>query len=599
MDIVDSSDEENFGDGQTDFYDDDDIGGYDVLNDFEPDIHIQQLQADHFSDSEEEMDDGGNETLAKNYAAIDREDIFVYGKDKKTLWSRYPFVTSPDEYVGVFAQESNLTAYSEKCQTLLESWELFFDFLDKLVEYTNIYIRSIAARNRGSNHCKETDIVEIRALFGVLYMSGTLKLNHTNVEDIWKRNGFGVDWFSAVMGYKRFLFLMRCLRFDDIGTRIDRNKVDRLAAIREIYELFNANIEKAYNCGSWITVDERLEAFRGRCGFKQYMPNKPNKYGIKVQAAVDCESFYTSKIEVYAGKQPDGPYSVINKPEAIVKRITSHLLGRGRNITMDNWYTSYELVDFLRKNQTTAVGTLRKNKAFIPMFLKAGKRTERSSIFVHQKHMSLVSYVPKKNKCVLVLSSLHHDDKIHPDGPNERKRKCLPEIINFYNKTKCGVDTTDQMTATYNVARVSRRWPLTLFYAFLNIGAINSRIIYHLTCSDIPKEMIGKNGRKHYLFSLAKQLAQPHINRRALVPQITNKVPGIQRFAKPDSVEEYDAENDNLDEQAQKARSTCSFCGWRKNRKTKTYCFHCHKAKCREHSGEICKKCEEALAEKI
>lgn len=49
-----------------------------------------------------------------------------------------------------------------------------------------------------------------------------------------------------------------------------------------------------------------LEAFRGRCRIRQYMANKLARYGIKVQAATDATTFYTHKLEICAGKQPDG-----------------------------------------------------------------------------------------------------------------------------------------------------------------------------------------------------------------------------------------------------------------------------------------------------
>lgn len=47
-------------------------------------------------------------------------------------------------------------------------------------------------------------------------------------------------------------------------------------------------------------------AFKRRLGFKQYMPLKPVKRGIKVWAAADAVSGYMSGFNVYTGKD-DGP----------------------------------------------------------------------------------------------------------------------------------------------------------------------------------------------------------------------------------------------------------------------------------------------------
>jgi len=69
----------------------------------------------------------------------------------------------------------------------------------------------------------------------------------------------------------------------------------------------------------------------------------------------------------------------------------------------------------------------------------------------------MVSYVPKSNKSVVLLSSMHHDKTVS----NKEHRK--PEIILFYNSTKGGVDTIDQMVRYYSCRIKTRRWPLAFF----------------------------------------------------------------------------------------------------------------------------------------
>lgn len=65
------------------------------------------------------------------------------------------------------------------------------------------------------------------------------------------------------------------------------------------------SVKKHYSVGKYVTLDEMLLGFRGRCGFRIYIPNKPNKYGIKVFSTVDAKTFYTSHLEIYAGSQPE------------------------------------------------------------------------------------------------------------------------------------------------------------------------------------------------------------------------------------------------------------------------------------------------------
>jgi hypothetical protein len=87
--------------------------------------------------------------------------------------------------------------------------------------------------------------------------------------------------------------------------------------------------------GELVTIDEKLEKFRGNCPFRQYSARKPRKYGIKIYALVDSRNFYTQNLEIYAGKQPEGPYQLSNSAADVVERMISPISGSGRNVTVD------------------------------------------------------------------------------------------------------------------------------------------------------------------------------------------------------------------------------------------------------------------------
>lgn len=55
---------------------------------------------------------------------------------------------------------------------------------------------------------------------------------------------------------------------------------------------------KNYLNAEYMTIDEMLGAFRGRTTFRQYMKNKPAKYGIKMLAFAYAHNYYNAKIEV-------------------------------------------------------------------------------------------------------------------------------------------------------------------------------------------------------------------------------------------------------------------------------------------------------------
>lgn len=115
-----------------------------------------------------------------------------------------------------------------------------------------------------------------------------------------------------------------------------RKAVDKLAPIRNIFDSFVQNCKNAYTVGANSTIDEKLEGFRGRCGFKQYIPPKPNRYGIKTFALVDSATSYALNLEVYVGQQPPGTYEKPNNPYNIVLRLIEPISGTNRNLTCDN-----------------------------------------------------------------------------------------------------------------------------------------------------------------------------------------------------------------------------------------------------------------------
>lgn len=238
---------------------------------------------------------------------------------------------------------------------------------------------------------------------------------------------------------------------------------DKLAPIRELVDDMSRKFLDMYSVGECVTIDEMMFGFKGKCGFKQYLPMKPQSYGLKAFALVDSEIFYTSAIEIYTGKQQPGPFFIDNKPATVVKPISASILGTGRNITIDNWFSSIGVIDELQKeHRTTVVVTIKKNKReLLPEFVNPKKRSVNSSLIGYNEGKVSVSYVPKKGKCVVVVSSIYQSGTIDVNTGDQQKL----EIITFFNRTKGGVDTVDQLRGSYSVARCSHRWPLTLFMA--------------------------------------------------------------------------------------------------------------------------------------
>lgn len=435
----------------------------------ESDEEIEDQIEENSEPSDSEIDISENDEEEMDTSMHPRSKFYI-GKDKKTKWIREkPPNNTRTRGHNIVTHMSGCRPTAKNKSDITEYFFLFFDdvILRMITACTNIKIECVAKNFSRKRDALPTTECEIKCLLGLLILAGVNRSGRQSLEDLWNQSGFGVEIFHVSMSLQRFRFLLRCIRFDDVRNRSERQAIDRLAPIREVFELFVQNCIKCFSPSEYVTIDEQLIKFRGRCPFRVYLPNKPAKYGLKIFALVDSKMRYTYNMEVYCAKQPEGPFQISNSPSDVVKRLMSTLMNSGRNLTTDNWYTSIPLANDLLKEKITLVGTLRKNKREIPNeFLPqtAKKREVNSSIFGFQNDLTLVSYKPKPNKIVLLLSSMHHDAAIDESTQEAKK----PEIITFYNRNKGAVDTVDEMCGSYDVGRNNRRWPLTIFFHLIN-----------------------------------------------------------------------------------------------------------------------------------
>ena len=138
------------------------------------------------------------------------------------------------------------------------------------------------------------------------------------------------------------------------------------------------------------------------------MPSKPVKYGIKIFWLCDASLPYVFNAKIYVGRQP-GSAPEKNLGHNVVVNLTASLHGSGRNVSMDNFFTSVPVARTLLRHQLTVVGTMRKCKREIPVCMKAAKpRQAKTSVFDFNDRLTMVSCNPKKNKAVILLSTTHH-----------------------------------------------------------------------------------------------------------------------------------------------------------------------------------------------
>ena len=206
---------------------------------------------------------------------------------------------------------------------------------------------------------------------------------------------------------------------------------------------------------------------------------------------------------IYSERESDsGPYR--NLATDIVMKLCSVYFGTGRDIYVDRYFTSHGLVCNLLQQNLTLIGTIMANWREVPSQFKPAKGREIEStkaLYNHSNKILLLSYVPKRNKNVLMMSSSHSSISI-----TDCHKKST--VITDYNKHKEGVGTLDENCEEFSCLRKTNRWPMVVNYNLINVATNNAFIVMRGS---------GKCDRKtDFPKQVSFQLSQPHVSNRKL-----------------------------------------------------------------------------------
>jgi hypothetical protein len=261
--------------------------------------------------------------------------------------------------------------------TLLQYFQEIFG--DKSFEYiaqqTNLYAEQNPPGD--SYNWTPTCSEEIRLLFGMLFAMGIHRL--PAIPDYWSKIPIlGVQCISKSMPLLRFKALMRCLHLNDNfkAPRPGEDGFDKLYKIRPLLDIVRQNSLSKYMPHRENSVDEAMVLFKGRSGFKQYMPNKPVKRGYKVWMRADARNGYCCNFEVYTGATPGAAESGLGA--SVVKNMVESLYEKGYYVFYDNFFSSVALAKDLLEKKVYTIGTTRVNRKNWPNCLRAIKELQKS-----------------------------------------------------------------------------------------------------------------------------------------------------------------------------------------------------------------------------
>jgi len=193
------------------------------------------------------------------------------------LRPKFPFSGNPGIKVNI-ADPDDPLAY----------FELFFDdpLIDMIVQQTNLYAKQFLDFNRStlkkrsrSKEWIDTNKEEMKVYLGLLLLQGIVQKPVTNLF-FSKKKSIETPFFRTTMKRERFLLFSKFIYFNDN----ESNQGDlpaKLFKLWPILEYLKSKFASVYLPEQDVSVDESLMLWKRRLCWKQYIPMKRARYGIK------------------------------------------------------------------------------------------------------------------------------------------------------------------------------------------------------------------------------------------------------------------------------------------------------------------------------
>ena len=166
----------------------------------------------------------------------------------------------------------------------------------------------------------------------------------TEISDHFVKGGISqMPWFASIFLRNRFQQILRYLHIVDNNTRPEKGHPNyKLHKVQPVIDHLNTIFPASYTPEQNLSIDEQMIRTKCRVSFIQYMPKKPERFGIKVWALCEAASAYTLQFQVYTGKT-DGEIE-----HGLAYRVVCELaqddLNKDYRLYFDNFYTTVELM---------------------------------------------------------------------------------------------------------------------------------------------------------------------------------------------------------------------------------------------------------------
>lgn len=369
-----------------------------------------------------------------------------------------------------------------------EYFRLFFteDIMALIVKESNKFYGFMIAGKILHPHSRflqwhDTDINEMYSFLALVMLMGLTP--RQNYKEYWSTDPLlRQPIFSKVMSVNRFIALLQALHFQDNTQPTDD---DKMRKIRPIFDYICHSFRSSFKPFQNLVIDESLVLWRGNLHFRQYIPSKRHRFGLKIFVLCDCETGFILDMILYTGARTNiKENKKLGISGSVVSTMLESYLGQGHTLFVDNWYTSPTLFHYLHERMTGACGTVKPNRKFMAKFPIGLQKGD----VVHKQANNILAVKWKDKRDVHLLTSVHEPKLQRSENIDHSTNTFIdkPEAVIVYNQNMRLVDKSDSMMSSVECSRKTMKWYKKMFFHLIDCAVLNAHILYQVKTGEKP-----------------------------------------------------------------------------------------------------------------
>jgi hypothetical protein len=477
----------------------------------------EQLSCQIQQQDERDLQQAIQESLERDVDDSTDEDIspIDLGSEEEEEQKQQPIVEKDIEWTTAvhkitpvpFAAPFGPTRLRQSRTSPLDLFQVFLppSLVQHLADCTNEY-----ASSKIAVEWTPTNTSELYCFIGLLVYMG---IDHLPQLPMYWSGLYSHTFVSAAMSRDRFQQLVRYFHVSSQAQQ--QQNSDRLKKVRWFSQQLQKIFASHYNPSQVLTVDEAMVPFKGRSQIKQYIAQKPTKWGYKIWCLVS--DGYLLEFEIYEGKS-SSPESSVGSD--VVLRLTRPYQHNNHIVYLDRFFSSPYLLDELLQVGIRACGTVRKDRVGLPATYKSIASEMQKGELRYWQRQELGALVWKDRRAVYMITTHISPAEVkYIERRDSSKQVAVPAAVLDYNKYKSGVDTIDQMRQSYSIGRKSKKWWPNLVWWLIDMCILNAYSLYNQQQQVKIRQL---EFRQELMQQLVEQYSQErsHVGRPSCVPYL-------------------------------------------------------------------------------